>query len=128
LPTYKQLYPSIRPLLLGAGGLSIGSHVTSLLSLGADGAVFGTRFLATEESLVGPLQKQVVIGASAEDSVRSMAFDEARNTLDWPEGVDGRGVRNSTVDDYDRGLGDKTSRQMRYKQAVKEADADRLIV
>lgn len=69
-----------------------------------------------------------MIGASAEDSVRSMAFDEARNTLDWPEGVDGRGVRNSTVDDYDRGLGDKTSRQMRYKRAVKEADADRLIV
>lgn len=128
LPTYKPLFPSTRPLLLGAGGLSTGSHLTSLLSLGADGAVFGTRFLATEESLFGPLQKQVVIGASAEDSVRSMAFDEARNTLDWPEGVDGRGVWNSTVEEYDKGLGDKASRQRRYNEAVEEADADRLIV
>jgi nitronate monooxygenase len=57
-----------------------------------------------------------------------MAFDEARNTLDWPEGVDGRGIRNATVVDYEAGRDDKAARQATYMDAEKRGDADRLIV
>ena len=57
-----------------------------------------------------------------------MAFDEARNTLDWPKGVDGRGLRNETVADYEAGLGDEAGRQETYSRAEKQGDAERLIV
>jgi len=57
-----------------------------------------------------------------------MAFDEARNTLEWPQGVDGRGLRNATVADYEAGLGDTTGRQDTYARAEKQGDAERLIV
>ncbi|KAJ9104957.1 hypothetical protein QFC19_003754 [Naganishia cerealis] len=57
-----------------------------------------------------------------------MAFDEARNTLDWPHGVDGRGIVNQTVKDYQTGHLELKERQERYTQADKEDDKERLIV
>ena len=57
-----------------------------------------------------------------------MAFDEARNTLGWPAQVDGRGIVNATVEDYEKGDLDMEERQKRYQQAEKEDDPDRLIV
>lgn len=57
-----------------------------------------------------------------------MAFDEARNTLDWPDGVDGRGIVNETVKDYLEGKLGLRERQQRYTRADKEDDKERLIV
>lgn len=57
-----------------------------------------------------------------------MAFDEARNTLDWPAGVDGRGIINRTVEEYERGSMDLAQRQERYTRADREDDVERLIV
>lgn len=60
--------------------------------------------------------------------MRSMAFDEARGTLDWPAGVDGRGIVNQTVRDYQAGQLGLEERQERYTRADKEDDRERLIV
>jgi nitronate monooxygenase len=57
-----------------------------------------------------------------------MAFDEARNTLEWPAGVDGRGIVNETVREYEAGEIGLKGRQERYGQAEKEDDRERLIV
>lgn len=80
------------PPLVGAGGLAIGAQIASLLTLGASGVVVGTRFLLSPESLYSDSQRQALITSS--NTVRTMAFDYARNTLGWPEGVDGRALRN----------------------------------
>jgi hypothetical protein len=86
--------PEDGPVIIGAGGLATGGHVAELLARGAAGAVLGTRFLLTPESLYSDAHKQALISAQSTTSVRSMAFDQARGTLGWPSGVDGRGLRN----------------------------------
>lgn len=85
------------PPLLAAGGLATGSQIASLLTLGASGVVLGTRFLLSPESFYSDVQRHALVEANSSQSVRTMAFDYARNTLGWPKGVDGRGLRNGTV-------------------------------
>lgn len=81
-------------MIVGAGGLATGAQVAELLALGAAGAVLGTRFLMTPESLYNDAQRQALAAADSTASVRTMAFDQVRGTLGWPSGVDGRGLRN----------------------------------
>jgi len=85
------------PPLVGAGGLAIGTQIASLLTLGVSGVVLGTRFLLSPESLYTDSQRQALIAADSSDSVRTMAFDYVRNILGWPEGVDGRALRNGKL-------------------------------
>ncbi|GJE91097.1 nitronate monooxygenase [Phanerochaete sordida] len=91
------------PPLLAAGGIAHGGQVAAFLTLGAAGAVLGTRFLLTPESLYSDTQKAALLRARAADTVRTTAFDEARATLGWPAGVDGRGLRNALVADFAAG-------------------------
>lgn len=89
--------PANGPAVIGAGGLATGRHVAELLGLGAAGAVLGTRFLLTPESLYSDAHKQALVAAGSSSSVRSMAFDQARGTLGWPSGVNGRGLHNGGI-------------------------------
>ncbi|KAE8211026.1 hypothetical protein CF327_g5175 [Tilletia walkeri] len=135
---------SPQPILIGAGGLASGASLAALLALGAQGAVFGTRFLLTPEATYTPAQKDLLKSLgdvpSSSDSakenptgdnltLRTMAFDDARNTLDWPAGVDGRGVRNQTVREYEQDPSDasREARQKRFAQAAEEKDVERLV-
>lgn len=124
--------------MLAAGGLATGTSLASVLALGADGAVFGTRFLLTPEAIYSDAQKRALVEARASDAIRTMAFDHARGELGWPAGVDGRGLKNTTVDEWD-GFDDETresgakggsarytSFRERYAQAVKEKDVGRV--
>ncbi|KAF8885030.1 2-nitropropane dioxygenase [Infundibulicybe gibba] len=113
--------------VLGAGGLSNGAHIASLLALGASGVVLGTRFLLTPESLYSDVQKQALLAANSTLSTRTMAFDYARGTLGWPPNIDGRGLRNSTVADFENGIDIETLRD-RFNAGVRENNPDRLIV
>ncbi|KAI9511544.1 2-nitropropane dioxygenase [Russula earlei] len=74
------------PPVLAAGGLSSGAHLAAFLTLGAAGAVVGTRFLLAEESQYSDAQKRAIIAAKAGSAVRSFAFDELRGTTGWPAG------------------------------------------
>ena len=87
--------PEPSPPILAAGGMVNGGHLAALLILGASGAVFGTRFLVSPESLYTDVQRRALVAASSSSSVRTMAFDHARGTTGWPRGIDGRGLRNS---------------------------------
>ena len=120
------MLPKDGPPLLAAGGLSTGGHVASLLSLGASGVVLGTRFLMTEESFYNGVQKKMLVAANANSTVRTMAFDRVRGTLDWPEGVDGRAIYNKTVKDVDDGVDVGIIRE-NFNKAVRDGDADRVL-
>ncbi|CAA7269276.1 unnamed protein product [Cyclocybe aegerita] len=137
------------PPLIAAGGLAIGAQIASLLTLGAQGVVLGTRFLLSPESLYTDSHRQALIAADSSQSVRTMAFDYARNTLGWPEGIDGRGLRNgtklfspgvmaftgstfkssiiATVVDYERGT-DIAVIQKKLAEAIKTGDNTRMVV
>ncbi|KAF9530158.1 hypothetical protein CPB83DRAFT_851081 [Crepidotus variabilis] len=118
------------PLLLGAGGVATGEQVASLLALGATGVVIGTRFCLCPESLCTGKQREVLVEAKSSESVRSMAFDLAMNRPGWPQGIDGRALRNiylGNVIDYESGVGINTLRS-RYKGGVKIGDPAREIV
>lgn len=115
------------PPILGAGGLVNGGHIAALLSLGASGAVLGTRFLLSPESLYSDSQRHALTSAGTGSSVRTMAFDHARNTLGWPRGIDGRGLRNSTVVDFENGV-DIADLRRKYADGVKVDDPDRIVI
>ncbi|WFD29938.1 GDP-mannose transporter into the lumen of the Golgi [Malassezia sp. CBS 17886] len=138
--SWHVLNPHGPPALVSAGGITDGRQLAAQLALGADGAVVGTRFLLTPESLYTAEQKRRLCAASGRDTVRSMGFDDARGTLDWPHGVNGRGLRSETIDEFeaaqrahpdaksDRELPGAAERQARYREAIASEDAARLII
>ncbi|KAF7973637.1 hypothetical protein HWV62_14708 [Athelia sp. TMB] len=115
------------PPILGAGGLANGAHVASLLTLGADGAVLGTRFLLTPESLYTDAQRKALLSATDSSTKRTMSFDTARGTLGWPRGVDGRALYNATIEDFDKGVGIEEVKA-KFLAGVAQGDPDRMLV
>lgn len=123
-----EVLPPGHPPILAAGGLGSGRDLAEIITThGADGAVMGTRFLATTESLYSEAKKARICGAKAEDTVRSIAFDLARGTTNWPKDIDGRGLRNKSVEDYDTGV-DTQRLRAAYDQALLTTDFNRLEV
>ncbi|CDS82369.1 uncharacterized protein SPSC_03188 [Sporisorium scitamineum] len=127
------------PPLLGAGGLADGRSLAALLAAGCAGGVYGTRFVLTPESTYSQLQKEELVKAKGSPTLRTFAFDDARGTLGWPQGTDGRGLRNKTVEEYERDLQGQVKagkedpegakrRMERYRQAAKENDTDRIVI
>ncbi|KAF9268982.1 NPD-domain-containing protein [Marasmius fiardii PR-910] len=113
--------------IVAAGGLATGSHIASMLTLGASGTVLGTRFLLTSESFYSPAQRQVLLNSDSSAAVRTMAFDVARRTLEFPAGVDGRGIRNDTVEDFDKGVDPAVLNKL-YTAASAAGDTSRIVV
>lgn len=127
VPEVLAVVPRNGPPVLAAGGMATGAHLAASLALGASGIVVGTRFLLAPESLYSDSQRKALIAAESSQSVRTMAFDEARETLGWPKGIDGRGLRNDTVDDYTRGE-DIAVIRAKFQQALKTNDPSRIVV
>ena len=116
------------PPFLAAGGMAAGSQVAAYPSLGAAGAVLGTRFLLTPESAYKPAQRAALLAARGPGAtVRTMALDFARGTLGWPPHIDGRGLRNRIVDDVGSGV-DHATVQTQCKAATEAGDASYMVV
>jgi nitronate monooxygenase/enoyl-[acyl-carrier protein] reductase II len=56
--------------VLAAGGIADGRGLAAALALGAQGAVLGTRFLATREMRIDPAWKERILAAEATDAVK----------------------------------------------------------
>lgn len=82
--------------LLASGGFADGRGLAAALALGADGAVFGTRFLASRESRAHSVYKQRVIDARAEDTFHTELFD-----IGWPHAPH-RVLRTELVEEWER--------------------------
>jgi nitronate monooxygenase len=101
-----------------------------MLALGADGAVFGTRFLLTPESLYSETQKSLLLRASpggTSSTVRTSAIDRARAS-GWPQWIDGRALRVAAVDEYEQGHISLDELGKELKAGAETDDPDRLVV
>ncbi|KAK9843522.1 hypothetical protein WJX81_007061 [Elliptochloris bilobata] len=83
--------------VLAAGGICDGRQVAAVLALGADGAVLGTRLVATPESTLVDAKKALYVRASDASeggaTLRTRVYDDL-GPLPWPQDVDGRALRN----------------------------------
>jgi nitronate monooxygenase len=135
-PPLTTLIPAIRsalgnncPPLLGAGGIVVGSQVASILTLGADGVVLGTRFSACQESFYSPARKEALLKADLNATVRSLAFDYAPNILGWPDYIDGRALNNEISQFFTKGDPKSVEIiQAKFDEGVKNEDANKLVI
>jgi len=92
--TLASSYPS-RPLVLAAGGIVDGRGLASVLALGCDGAVLGTRLWASKEALGHEGYKRRLVEAGTDDVERIRGFDMVANgyrEFEWPYPYDSSGV------------------------------------
>jgi len=76
----RELLESVLPIagdvpVVAAGGLADAADVAEMMALGAAGALLGTRFVATEESLAHDDYKRALMEAGAGATARSECFD-----------------------------------------------------
>ncbi len=99
--TTLALIPEVRDAIgdlpmLAAGGIVDGRGLAAVLALGADGAVFGTRFLASEESAAHPVYKKRLLSAHASETVHTKLYD-----IGWPDAAH-RVLRTKVVEEWER--------------------------
>ncbi|KAH8808792.1 2-nitropropane dioxygenase [Xylogone sp. PMI_703] len=117
----KMNLPKIQ--VFAAGGIADGRGVAAALASGADGAVLGTRFLASREvELPAEEYRHVILNATdgGVNTVRSTVFDELRGKNVWPGAYDGRAIANSSYKDFVNGISIEEI-QERYKNAATES-------
>jgi nitronate monooxygenase len=76
--------------VIAAGGIVNGSGLMAALALGAKGALLGTRFVATRESLAADFYKSALVERSGDSTVVTDAFT----------GLYARALRNRFTDEY----------------------------
>ncbi|KAF5024748.1 hypothetical protein F66182_3180 [Fusarium sp. NRRL 66182] len=109
--------------LFAAGGIADGRGVAATLSLGATGAVMGTRFLAATETRISKGYQQEVIRASdgAQTTTRTMLYNHLRGTAGWPEQYSPRGIVNQSWHDHQAGV-EFHELKKRHDEALKAGD------
>ncbi|KAF9935000.1 hypothetical protein FBU30_009423 [Linnemannia zychae] len=131
------------PAILAAGGISVNAQWRAVQALGASGIVVGTGFMPTLESPGPQHAKERILRTEdgCTQTVRTRIFDELREFA-WPEGYDGRVIRNVVTDREEEDLKnrgifepkgldafkvlkeDRTGTKDDWKNAVKDQDLD----
>jgi NAD(P)H-dependent flavin oxidoreductase YrpB (nitropropane dioxygenase family) len=97
LPLVPQVIDVINAVpVLAAGGIADGRGLAAVLMLGAQGALIGTRFLATPEARGRGHSKDVILNALGSQTVASKFFDDVFG-IRWP-GALVRSIRNPLLD------------------------------
>jgi nitronate monooxygenase len=107
--------------VLAAGGIADGRGVAAALALGAAGALIGTRFQATAESLDAPEIKKAIVEGHAEDTERSRVLDIARGSR-WPAKHPDCTLGHPFLDES-RGRENELAADERARQAYREEAA-----
>lgn len=118
------------PPIIAAGGVSTGGQVAGLLAIGAAGVALGTGFLYTHECMYTDDMKSVLVECDVNSTIRGHMFDQVNptpTTVSWPEGVNGRGVVNKIVEDFQEGVSIE-ERQRRYREGKAKGEKERLII
>jgi nitronate monooxygenase len=102
LPFLPQVVDVVRGIpVLAAGGIGDGRGLAAVLTLGAQGALMGTRFIASDEAESDwPRLPEQVLAATADDSVWTTAIDIASGggRSRWPQGIGARSIRTPWLD------------------------------
>lgn len=87
---------AVKPLpVLAAGGIATGAGLAAALAAGAQGAMLGTRFLASPEASATDEYKRRIVAANAEDTVHTTLFG-----VGWPDAPH-RVLRNRAVAEWE---------------------------
>ncbi len=108
-------------LVLAAGGIADGRGIAAALTLGADGALLGTRFWATQEALIHPAAKERVVSATGDETVRTSVYDIVRGRS-WPTEYTGRLMRNTFIDTWHGREEELRALAGKEREAVEAAD------
>ena len=97
LPLVPMMVKAVAPLpVLCAGGIADGRGLAAALSLGAEGVLLGTRFMATPEAPIHPNFKQAIVESDGHDTVLTEIPDLASQRV-WP-GAMSRAQRNKFIE------------------------------
>ena len=69
-----QMIRAVRLPVLAAGGLALGSQVAAALTLGAQGVVIGTRFIATPEAQAAQVYRDSIVRARDDSTLRTRCY------------------------------------------------------
>jgi nitronate monooxygenase len=86
-------------IVVAAGGIADGRGLAAALMLGAEGVLMGSRFWATQESLVHANAKARVVAATGDETIRTSVYDIVRQKA-WPAGYTGRLMRNDFIEKW----------------------------
>ena len=114
-------------VVLAAGGIADGRGVAAALTLGAAGALIGTRFLVTAEALVEPSASTAIMAGRGEDTERNTALDIARGSR-WPLRYSARTLGHPFLDQWrgrENELAADPSARRAYEEGVANGDLPR---
>ncbi len=69
-----QVVDAVRIPVLAAGGLADGRGLVAALALGAQGAIFGTRFIASPEAQAAPGYREAIVRARDDETMRTRCY------------------------------------------------------
>ena len=87
-----QCVDAVKIPVLAAGGIADGRGLVAALALGAQGAVIGTRFIATPEAQASPAYQQAILRSGEADTVRTRCYT----------GKPARAIRNPYNDAWEK--------------------------
>ena len=74
LALIPQVVDAVNVPVIAAGGMADGRGLVASLALGAEGAIFGTRFIATPEAQAAPGYRDAIVRATEADTMRTRAY------------------------------------------------------
>jgi enoyl-[acyl-carrier protein] reductase II len=74
LALVPQVVDAVGIPVLGAGGIADGRGIAAALALGAQGAIVGTRFIATPEATAAPAYREALVRRGASDTARTRCY------------------------------------------------------
>ncbi len=86
-----QIVDAVKIPVLAAGGMADGRGLVASLALGAQGAVFGTRFVASEEAQAAPDYQAAIVEAHEDETIRTRCFT----------GKPARTIRNERAEEWE---------------------------
>src|SRR5438309_2309391 len=117
-----QVVRAVAPLpVLAAGGIADGAGLAAVLMLGAEGALLGTRFLATPEAPLPDSYKQAICDSDGHDTLLTELPDVINGQV-WP-GAFARVLRTRFVQEWLARDGEVRLRQAELAKRIAEARA-----
>ena len=124
LPLVPAVVDAVAPTpVLAAGGIADGRGLAAALMLGACGALVGTRFYASEESLAHEQAKQRIVAAQDHATARTRVFDVVRG-LAWPAAYTGRALRNGFMQRWHGREAEMPADAALYQAAARDGNFD----
>ena len=85
--------------VVAAGGIADGRGLAAVLMLGAEGAVIGSRFVASVESVKADWEKEAIVAASADDTILTKVYDLTSGSA-FPRDVGDRVLHNAFTTEW----------------------------